>query len=86
MSTKKISEIDKKIKELKEKKLKLEQKQFDSFGKIFARLEFNEWDEDVLIGALLSLKETPNKKEEWRKAGLTFRQDKIKSKSQNEKN
>lgn len=74
MSDIKIKEIDDKIKFLKEKKSQLEEKKLKDLSRLLVKLGIAEWDYETLVGALLSLKDSPHK-EVWHKTGKTFLQE-----------
>ena len=78
MNKDKILEIDKKISDLKTKKSQLEQKRLHTLARLMSRLGLESWDDDTLMGAFLFLKESEDKKEEWKKSGHTFRKEKSK--------
>ncbi len=74
MPDSKIKEIEDKIRFLKEKKSQLEAKKLNDLSKVLTKLDLDTWDYETLIGAFLSLKNSPNK-EVWHKAGKTFLQE-----------
>ena len=82
MSSEKILKINQKIKSLKKEKIKIEKKHLQSLTSILSRFELSKWDNETLIGAFLSLKESSeNEKESWKKSGENFLKNKQKTTS-----
>lgn len=65
--------IDKKIEELKKKKIELHRRELESLAKLIEKCGVANFEKEILAGALLSVaKAKENEKEEWRKAGEKF--------------
>ena len=79
----KIDSIQKKIDELKQKKIDLERKRSEELAKLIQKCGLSDLDENILAGALLSIaNQLDANKEEWQKAGQMFLGKNKKSKSQ----
>ncbi len=77
-----INSIEKKILSLQKKKQEIKQKQLLELAKLLEKCGLEDFDEETLAGALLSIpKANDHKKEEWREAGKKFLPEKRTGKS-----